>query len=84
MRQKILIGTAAVSFISQIVFSIYYSSIIVDQNNLINSLQSKYDTLTRSQQSIEKDLSDSLSLSKIKQSNSNFQTINNSLDFDTK
>jgi len=75
MSFKIASLLSLVCLLSQILFSIYYSSKIVDQNQLINNLQLKFNQGTKIKESLEIALSRTLSISSITKSNSSFQYI---------
>ena len=53
MKIQILMVVATVSFVCQIIFSIYYSINIVDQNSLYNHQEENLRTLSTNQQHLQ-------------------------------
>ena len=82
MKLKFLAIITAIFFISQISFSIYYSIVIVDQNTLINSLQSKLSESQVEHQSLKYKLAQLNSIERISNdpSTTNFLPITNTID----
>lgn len=62
MYLKILGVLAALTFVTQIGVSIYYSAKIVDQNFLVNKLESKYQQISLQNQQLENQLASLTSL----------------------
>ncbi|MEI8067848.1 MAG: hypothetical protein WCG91_02800 [Candidatus Shapirobacteria bacterium] len=63
MSNKIFIIILAVTIVLQISFSFYYSSEIINQNNLLNKNLSQLDILEKQQQVLEKKLAELTSIS---------------------
>jgi hypothetical protein len=62
MRIKILFLLTVIIFSGQILFSVYYSLKIVDENSKVNTLQDEYNKLMIVNQNLENSLNDSDSI----------------------
>lgn len=66
MRQKLLIITSLLTFFFQIIFSIYYSQEIIDENTKFDKNQNKYSQLVIINQNLEKIFFQNTSISNLK------------------
>ena len=56
MSNKKILGFIIFALLTQILFSFYYSGEIINQNNILNKNQTKYNFLKESDQSLQKEL----------------------------
>jgi|GEM_PF-5316355 len=82
MKIRLLVIFASITFVLQIVFSIYYSIKIVDENTEINDYQKRLNESKNSHQKLQNQFSERNSLKYIKtfQSNRTYIPINSSLN----
>lgn len=78
---KIFTAIIILSAVIQIIFSFFYSSNIVTQNNHLDEYQNELNNLKLEFEQVEKDMADISSLKKINEStpSANLQNINQSL-----
>ena len=82
MSDKKILYFLIFGLLIQVLFSFYYSGEIINQNNILNQNQIKYDSLNNSNQSLQKNLSILTSISNIKSktASQSFVLIQQSLD----
>lgn len=79
---KIYISLIVAILVIQIIFSFFYSSSIITQNNQLNENQQKYDQIKLENELLEKQIADLSSINQLKNSSdsANLQFIQKNID----
>lgn len=82
MSDKKILYFLVLTLFIQIIFSFYYSGEIINQNNLLNNGQARYNFLKENNQSLQKKLATLTSISNIETqiTSKSFVLIQNSID----